>query len=147
MRVKSTIFVVSALLFCFLNTITTAGPSPDNSIVITEADCTAEKLGSSIPVSAIGEPVSGISLKPPVWTKAAGPNPGYCIVDGSQWPRSQRLRAQVLSTFVLFFRNHGAPCRPDGRFRLQRIYSQPVDGHGYVFTDIPYRPRVCNLWE
>jgi hypothetical protein len=101
MSVKSRIFVVSVLLFCFLNTIAIAGPSPDHSIVITEADCTAEKLGSSIPVSAIGEPVSGVSLKPPVWTKAAGPNPGYCSVDGSMAPVSKAPGASPVNFRVV----------------------------------------------
>ncbi len=69
----------------------------EKSINITEADCTAEKLGSSIPVSAIGEPVSGVSLKPPVWTEANGPNPGYCTVDGSIAPVSKESNARPIN--------------------------------------------------
>ncbi|MDM7996486.1 MAG: tannase/feruloyl esterase family alpha/beta hydrolase [Acidobacteriota bacterium] len=53
---------------------------------ITEADCTAEKLGSTIPASAIGEPVSGVTLEAPVWTGAAGANPAYCSVKGAMAP-------------------------------------------------------------
>ena len=67
------------------------------SINITEADCTAEKLGSSIPVSAIGEPVAGVSLKPPVWTNANGPNPGYCTIDGSITPVSKEPNARPIN--------------------------------------------------
>jgi hypothetical protein len=54
--------------------------------VIAEADCTAAKLGSSIPISAIGEPVSGVTLNAPVWTGAAGSNPAYCSVKGAMAP-------------------------------------------------------------
>ena len=36
--------------------------TPPKAIIITEADCHVKKLGSSIPVSSIGEPVSGVSL-------------------------------------------------------------------------------------
>jgi hypothetical protein len=52
--------------------------------VITQQDVTAEKVGDSIPVSAIGEPVSGVKLSAPQWT--AGANGGYATVDGSILP-------------------------------------------------------------
>ena len=35
------------------------------------ADCTPAKLGSSIPVAAIGEPVSAVALDAPRWVEAA----------------------------------------------------------------------------
>src|SRR6218665_1837136 len=50
--------------------------------VITEADCNATKLGASIPVSAIGLPVSGVTVAAPTWTAAAGNNQAYCTVTG-----------------------------------------------------------------
>lgn len=54
-----------------------------NSRTVTEADCTAAKLGDSIPVSAIGEPVSGVTLSPPRWNRP-GRNPAaWCSVNGS----------------------------------------------------------------
>src|SRR5579872_1483822 len=56
------------------------------SKVITEADCSADKLGTSIPVASIGEPVSAVTLKQPVWNAAANGNPAYCSVDGSMAP-------------------------------------------------------------
>jgi feruloyl esterase len=59
---------------------------PSENKAITEADCTAEKLGSTIPVSAIGEPVSGVTLNAPAWTAAAGSNPAYCSVKGAMAP-------------------------------------------------------------
>jgi poly(3-hydroxybutyrate) depolymerase len=71
--------------------------APKKPVIITEADCTAEKLGSSIPVTAIGEPVSGVILKSPLWTKANGPNPGYCTVDGSISPVSKEPNARPIN--------------------------------------------------
>ncbi len=45
--------------------------SPGETRTLTEADCTAAKLGDSIPVSAIGEPVSGAwTLNAPRWRSA-----------------------------------------------------------------------------
>src|SRR4051812_31551463 len=40
-------------------------PAPDGNKVITAADVTAERTGASIPVSAIGEPVSAVNLSAP----------------------------------------------------------------------------------
>ncbi len=57
-------------------------PLPANK-VIAEADCTADKLGTSISPTLIGEPVSAVTLDAPVWTAAAGTNPAYCMVNGS----------------------------------------------------------------
>src|SRR3954469_15272910 len=47
---------------------------------ISAADVTAERVGSSIPVSAIGEPVSAVTLSAPRWVDGA--NGGYGVVDG-----------------------------------------------------------------
>ena len=45
---------------------------------ITETDCTATKLGTSIPTSSIGEPVSAVTLKDPKWVAATTNAPSYC---------------------------------------------------------------------
>jgi hypothetical protein len=50
--------------------------------VITQDDCTADKLGSSIPVASIGLPVSSVSVAAPTWTAASGANQAYCTVTG-----------------------------------------------------------------
>ena len=42
-------------------------PAPEGNKVITAADVTVEKVGSTIPVSAIGEPVGGVTLSAPRW--------------------------------------------------------------------------------
>ncbi len=65
---------------------TKTSPVAAENKVITEEDCTAAKLGSTIPVSAIGEPVSGVTLSAPAWTAAAGSNPAYCSVKGAMAP-------------------------------------------------------------
>ena len=51
--------------------------------VITQQDVTAEKVGDSIPVSAIGEPVSAVKLSAPQWS---GANGGYATIDGTMLP-------------------------------------------------------------
>ncbi len=53
---------------------------------IAEADCTAARLGSAIPVNAIGEPVSAVTLDAPQWHAEAGDIPAYCSIEGSMSP-------------------------------------------------------------
>lgn len=53
---------------------------------ISAADCTVSRVGATIPVTAIGEPVSAVALDPPAWTDATGEMPGYCSVTGSMAP-------------------------------------------------------------
>jgi hypothetical protein len=54
--------------------------------VITEADCTTARLGSEIPVAAIGEPVSGVTLDAPRWHPPSDSSVGYCSIEGSLAP-------------------------------------------------------------
>jgi feruloyl esterase len=60
-------------------------PLPANQ-TITAADCTAERLGTTIPVAAIGEPVSAVTLSQPKWSEATAELPAYCSVDGQMAP-------------------------------------------------------------
>jgi hypothetical protein len=53
---------------------------------LAETDCTVEKLGTSIPVELIAEPVAAVTLSAPVWKPAAAPLPSYCSIDGSMGP-------------------------------------------------------------
>jgi pimeloyl-ACP methyl ester carboxylesterase len=66
----------------------TAAALPDIAprVRITEADCTAAKLGTSIPPSSIGEPVSAVTLAAPVWTPGADAASGHCAIDGALAP-------------------------------------------------------------
>lgn len=55
-----------------------------DNVLITKADI--EKAGSSIPVSAIGEPVGSVSLYPARWVDATETTPAYAVVEGSIFP-------------------------------------------------------------
>jgi feruloyl esterase len=58
-------------------------PSPtDAPLTITASDCVAEKLGTTIPVDRIGEPVRGVTLSSPSWMAETANAPAYCRVDG-----------------------------------------------------------------
>ncbi len=55
---------------------------------ITRSDI--EKAGSSVPVSAIGEPVGSVKLYPPRWVEASDGSPAYGVVEGSIFPVDPR---------------------------------------------------------
>jgi len=60
-------------------------PASENRI-ITESDVTAERVGNSIPVEAIGEPVSAVKLSVPRWVAGTDAASSYATVDGSILP-------------------------------------------------------------
>jgi feruloyl esterase len=60
-------------------------PAGENRI-ITESDVTAERVGGSIPVEAIGEPVSAVTVSAPRWVAGADAASSYATVDGSILP-------------------------------------------------------------
>jgi len=66
-----------------------------------EADCTAEKLGISIPVELIGEPIAAVTLSAPVWKPAVPPLPAYCSIDGSMAPVETSGKAKPILFRVL----------------------------------------------
>jgi pimeloyl-ACP methyl ester carboxylesterase len=68
---------------------------------ITEADCTATKMGDRIPASAIGEPVSAVTLNAPRWNPAAGSAPAYCSVDGAIAPVDRSATAKPINFRVV----------------------------------------------
>ncbi len=76
--------------------------APSGSKTITEADCTAAKLGDSIPASAIGEPVSAVTLSAPRWNAAAKGSAGYCTVNGAMAPVDRAANAQPINFQVAF---------------------------------------------
>jgi pimeloyl-ACP methyl ester carboxylesterase len=73
--------------------------TPDNK-TIAESDCTAEKLGSSIPASAVGEPVAGVTLSAPRWV-AAGAAPAYCTIDGAMAPMDKSAYGRPINFRVV----------------------------------------------
>ena len=58
-------------------------------VTLTEADCTAQRLGSDVPVKAIGEPVRAVALMAPRWVAGAGAAPPSCSIDGAILPVDQ----------------------------------------------------------
>src|SRR4030095_14330298 len=54
--------------------------------VISADDCTASQLGTTIPVSSIGEAVAGVTLAAPRWVAATSNAPDYCSIDGVMAP-------------------------------------------------------------
>ena len=72
------------------------------SKTISQADCTAARLSSSIPVSAIGEPVSAVTLEAPRWVEAARGLPAYCTVSGSMTPVDRSPTAKPINFQVAF---------------------------------------------
>ena len=81
--------------------------APSASRTLAEADCTAARLGGSIPREAIGEPVSAVTLSAPAWTSASGP--GYCTVTGSMAPIDPAPTARAINFRVVL------PATWDGR--------------------------------
>ncbi len=55
-----------------------------SNVNITRTDI--EKAGTSIPASAIGEPVGSVRLYPPRWVDSTETSPAYGIVEGSIFP-------------------------------------------------------------
>ncbi|ODS59215.1 MAG: tannase [Acidobacteria bacterium SCN 69-37] len=65
------------------------------------ADCTSARLGTSIPPTAIGEPVSAVTLDGPVWTDATTTTPAFCAVTGAMAPVDPSPRAQPINFRVI----------------------------------------------
>jgi len=78
----------------------TQAQSPSRTI--SPGDCTAARLGASIPISAIGEPVSAVTLETPRWVEAARGLPAYCTVNGSVAPVDRAPTAKPINFQVAF---------------------------------------------
>jgi feruloyl esterase len=76
-------FLITATLILAEGIVASQDFSSKN-IVITKTDI--EKAGTSIPVSAIGEPVGSVKLYDPRWVEATDAMPAYAIVEGSIFP-------------------------------------------------------------
>jgi len=76
--------------------------APSSSKTTTEADCTAAKLGDSIPITMIGEPVSAVTLSAPRWNAAAKGLPPYCTVNGAMAPVDRAPNAKPINFQVAF---------------------------------------------
>jgi hypothetical protein len=61
-------------------------PPPAEDRVIAAADVTVERVGTSIPASAIGEPVGGVTRSPARWIEATENSVAHALVDGAIAP-------------------------------------------------------------
>jgi feruloyl esterase len=64
--------------------------------MMTQATCAATRLGATIPVSAIGEPVSAVTLDAPAWTAATETVGAYCSIGGALAPVDTAPNAQPI---------------------------------------------------
>jgi hypothetical protein len=102
MKNMRSLVVFIAALAGFLCSTDTATHAQSPSRTITAAECTAGKLGSSIPVSAIGEPVSAVTLDAPRWVEATRGLPPYCTVNGAMAPVDRSATAKPINFQVAF---------------------------------------------
>ena len=77
------------LLVLSLLLILPASGQGSSSTAITISKSDLEKAGTSIPVSAIGEPVGSVTLYPPRWIEATDATPAHGVVEGSIFPAGQ----------------------------------------------------------
>ncbi len=52
-------------------------------VVISAADCVADKLGTTVPVERIGAPVRQVTLAAPTWVADTATGPAYCRIEGA----------------------------------------------------------------
>jgi tannase/feruloyl esterase len=57
-------------------------PATASAAVLAAAACSAQRVGSSIPASRLGEPSGGATLGAPQWIEGSPETPPYCVVDG-----------------------------------------------------------------
>jgi len=98
-RIRIVFTAVAAAFLCSAGARTQA---QSTSRTISPADCTAARLGTSIPISAIGEPVSAVTLEAPRWVEAARGLPAYCTVNGSMAPVDRAPTAKPINFQVAF---------------------------------------------
>ena len=82
------------------NAVSSQSPAAEAARVISAEDCTSERLGTKIPISAIGEPVAGVSLAAPKWVSAAN-GPTYCSIDGAMAPMDTSSHGRAINFRVL----------------------------------------------
>src|ERR1035438_1064173 len=96
-----TLTTKSFAMACILSAGTALLCGQESPSMLTEADCASAKLGASIPVASIGEPVSAVTLNAPSWKPAAPPLPAYCSIDGSMAPIEAGGKAKPILFRVL----------------------------------------------
>jgi feruloyl esterase len=76
------IYVIGIVLHALPSIAAAQSPSPSRTTGITAVECSAERLGNSVPTSAIGEPVRGVTLAAPIWVDASDGVHAHCRVNG-----------------------------------------------------------------
>ena len=76
-------------------------PTAEAAKVIAAEDCTPARLGTDIPVAAIGEPVAGVTLAAPRWVAATGAAPAYCSIDGAMAPTDKSPNGRPINFRVV----------------------------------------------
>jgi feruloyl esterase len=66
-------------------------------VLLAAADCAAARIGDSIPASAIGAPVSRVTLSEPRWTPANGSSVARCEVEGRMAPVDDAPTARAIA--------------------------------------------------
>jgi feruloyl esterase len=101
------VFVVATLAFLTAAPAPTDQASPAATVAngvgktIAVADCTTERLGSSVVPSAIGEPVRSVTLSAPSWVESATGVPAHCRVNGSMAPIDTASTARPINFSVV----------------------------------------------
>jgi len=98
-RIRIVFTAVASAVLCSAGVRTQA---QSTSRTISPSDCTEAKLGTSIPISAIGEPVSAVTLAAPRWVEAARGLPSYCTVNGAMAPVDRAPTAKPINFQVAF---------------------------------------------
>ena len=94
--------VFTAVAAAFLCSAAARIQAQSTSRTISPADCTPARLGTGIPISAIGEPVSAVTLEAPRWVEATRGLPAYCTVNGSMAPVDRAPTARPINFQVAF---------------------------------------------
>ena len=96
-------YVSSVFLVAVFTAVLSGQPrpaSPANKLpankVITEGECTAAKLGTTIPPASIGLPVSAVTLDAPHWNSEANGGLAFCRIDGSMLPVDKSSTARPI---------------------------------------------------
>ena len=76
-------------------------PALGSNVTLTEADCTAAKLGGPVAPKEIGEPVAGVTLAAPAWVGEAGNTPASCRIDGVMAPGDTSATAKPINFRVV----------------------------------------------
>ena len=76
-------------------------PAVGPNLTLAAEACAAVKIGTSMPATAIGEPVAAVTLAEPVWQAASENTPAYCRVDGVMAPMSVGPTARAINFRVV----------------------------------------------